>query len=76
METGGLLSGDDDRVKVTVGKDISKRLNTEYSVESNGGEIIQKASIIYKLFENLLLKGFSDTEGNSGGEVQFNFDKR
>ncbi|MGD9202765.1 MAG: translocation/assembly module TamB domain-containing protein, partial [Chitinispirillia bacterium] len=71
-----LLSDQEDRIKVTIGKDISKRLNTEYSVETVGGDVIQKATLKYKLFENIQLKGFNDTEGNYGGEIELFFKKR
>jgi autotransporter translocation and assembly factor TamB len=60
-------------VKVTVGKQLTKRLTTKYSVEPGGTDntVIQRASAEYKVFENMRLNGFQDTEGTYGGEVTF-----
>jgi len=65
-----------DRIKVTVGKDLSERMAVKYSVESKDGGYVQRASTEYKLFENFLVSGFQDTKGVYGGELIFRLEFR
>ena len=65
-----------DRVKVTLGKRLSRRMMVKYSIESKDNEIIQRATTEYNILENLLLKGFQDTSGQFGGELQFRLEFR
>ena len=60
-----------DRIKVTVGKDLTERITLKYSVESKDGGYVQQASTEYKLFEYFLVSGFQDTKGVYGGELIF-----
>lgn len=72
--TGGEESGD--RVKVTMGKELSRRMTVKYSVESRQGETVQKAIAEYKFLENLLLSGYQDDQGTFGGKLQFRMEFR
>ncbi|MDM8518371.1 translocation/assembly module TamB domain-containing protein, partial [Desulfobacterales bacterium HSG16] len=65
-----------DRVKVTLGKDLSRRMSVKYAVESKDGEMVQRAITEYKFLENLLMTGFQDSNGTFGGELQFRLDFR
>ena len=65
-----------DRIKVTVGKKLSKRLSVKYSVESLEGEVIQRASSDYRLLENVYVSGFQDTKGYFGGELMYRLEFR
>lgn len=65
-----------DRVKVTIGKELSKRITVKYAVESKAAEMVQSAIAEYKLLENILLSGFQDTKGFFGGELQFRLEFR
>ncbi|OEU79194.1 MAG: hypothetical protein BA872_09550 [Desulfobacterales bacterium C00003060] len=65
-----------DQIKVTVGKRLSKRMTVKYAVESEGGELVQRAIAEYKLLENILLNGFQGTDDIFGGELQFRLDFR
>ncbi|MDO9529392.1 MAG: translocation/assembly module TamB domain-containing protein [Syntrophales bacterium] len=69
---GGAYSG----VKVTIGKELSKRLTVKHSVESKEGQIVQRAIAEYKFLENILARGFQDTQGIYGGELQFRLEFR
>jgi translocation and assembly module TamB len=60
-----------DRIKVTVGKDLSERMTVKYSVESNDGGYVHRAATEYKLLEYFLVSGFQDTKGTYGGEFIF-----
>jgi len=60
-----------DRIKVTVGKNLSERMTVKYSVESGDGGYVQRATTEYKLLENILVSGFQDTKGRYGGELIF-----
>lgn len=60
-----------DRIKVTVGKNLSERVTVKYSVESKDGGYVQRASTEYKLLEHILVSGFQDSKGVYGGELIF-----
>ncbi|MEN8244060.1 MAG: translocation/assembly module TamB domain-containing protein [Thermodesulfobacteriota bacterium] len=65
-----------DRIKVTVGKDLSERVTVKYSVESKNGGYVQRASTEYKLLEHIIVSGFQDTKGVYGGEFIFRMEFR
>jgi translocation and assembly module TamB len=65
-----------DQVKVTIGKELSKRMTVKYAVESKDGELSQRAIAEYKLLESILLSGFQDDKGISGGEIFFRLEFR
>ncbi len=72
VETGG--DGDQqsaDRVQVTVGKKLSRRLTLKYEVESGSEELVQRAVSEYRFLEHLLASGFQDSTGGYGGELVF-----
>ena len=60
-----------DRIKVTVGKDLSERMTVKYSVESKDGGYVHRAATEYKLLEHIIVSGFQDTKGVYGGELIF-----
>ncbi len=83
LETGTDSSSDEqeaqkesERVKVTVGKHLSDRMTIKVDLESKNGEMIQRAISEYKFLENILLKGFQDTQGVFGGEIVFRIEFR
>jgi len=43
----------------------------KYIVESNNGEMIQRAVSEYRFLEHLLASGFQDSKGKYGGEMLF-----
>jgi len=65
-----------DQVKVTIGKELSRRMTLKYAVESKDGELSQRAIAEYKLLEGILLSGFQDDKGTSGGEIFFRLEFR
>jgi len=65
-----------DHVKVTIGKELSKRMTLKYAVESKEGEMSQRAIAEYKLLENILMSGFQDSQGMFGGELFFRLEFR
>jgi len=69
-------TNESESIKVTIGKDLSKRLSLKYAMESDSGEIIQQTRADYKLLENLILRGFQDTKGSYGGELHFRMEFR
>jgi autotransporter translocation and assembly factor TamB len=72
-ETAGEVS---DHVKVTIGKELSKRTTIKYAAESRGGELTQRAIAEYKFLENILLSGFQDNQGIFGGALKFKLEFR
>lgn len=67
---------DTDEVRVTVGKELSRRMTVKYGVENRDGETVQKTTTEYKFLENLILSAFQDTQGNFGGELVFRMEFR
>lgn len=65
-----------DQVKVTIGKELSRRMTLKYAVESKDSELSQRAIAEYKLLEGILLSGFQDDKGTSGGEIFFRLEFR
>ncbi|MBF0101945.1 MAG: translocation/assembly module TamB domain-containing protein [Desulfobacterales bacterium] len=65
-----------DGMKITIGKQLSKRMSIKYSVESKNGEMLQTTSSEYKLLEHILLNGFQDTKGIFGGKIIFRLEFR
>lgn len=63
-------------VKVTLGKELSRRMTIKYTIESKDGEMLRQAVTDYKFLENVLLSGFQDTKGRFGGEFQIRIEFR
>jgi translocation and assembly module TamB len=77
LETGSQTGADDpNRVQVTVGKKLSRRLTVKYSVESEEGEMIQRAVSEYRFLEHVLASGFQDNKGKYGGELLYRLEFR
>ncbi|MGA7145164.1 MAG: translocation/assembly module TamB domain-containing protein [Desulfobacterales bacterium] len=73
---GAKNAGESDEVKVTVGKELSKRVTVKYGVQTKSAKVIQKVITEYKLLETLLLNAFEDNDGNYGAEIQFRLEFR
>ena len=63
-------------VKVTIGKELSRRITLKYAMESKNSELSQRAIAEYKLLENILVNGFQDTRGVFGADVLFKLEFR
>lgn len=63
-------------VSVTVGKHLTRRLTTTYSVESDEGEVVQRTAAEYRLREKVRLKTFQDSRGEFGAEVEVLLERR
>ncbi len=69
-------ASDSDKVKVTLGKELSRRMTVKYAMESKNGEMVQKGIAEYKFLENMILTGFQDSKGTFGGELRFRLEFR
>ena len=65
-----------DQIKLTLGKELSRRMTIKYTVEPKDGELTQRAIAEYKLLESILLSGYQDNEGLHGGEIFFRLEFR
>ncbi len=65
-----------DEVKVTVGKELSRRVTVKYGMQTKNAKVIQQVITEYKFLEKLLVNAFQDTEGNFGGGLQFRLEFR
>ena len=63
-------------VKVTVGKELSRRVTVKYGMQTKNAKVIQQVITEYKFLEKLLVNAFQDTEGHYGGGLQFRFEFR
>ena len=73
---GAQNGGASDGVKVTLGKELSKRVTVEYGAQTTSGKVIQKVTTEYKFLETLLMNAFEDTDGNVGAGIQFRLEFR
>ena len=72
METGPKEDSDSqERVQLTVGKNLTPRLSIKYELESDNVERVQRAVSEYRVLEHIVASGFQDTAGNYGGELIF-----
>ncbi len=77
METGPEEENDsEERVQLTVGKNLTPRLTIKYELESDNVEHVQRAVSEYRLLEHIVASGFQDTAGNYGGELIFRIEFR
>ncbi|MCK9231027.1 MAG: translocation/assembly module TamB [Syntrophales bacterium] len=60
-----------DRFRVTLGKELSRRLAVKYSFQTEQGELVQRVSTEYRLLEHILAAAFQDNTGVFGGGLRF-----
>jgi autotransporter translocation and assembly factor TamB len=65
-----------ERMKLTVGKELSRRMTVKYEMETRNTETIQRAVAEYKILENLLLNGYQGTDGTFGTDVIYRYEFR
>ncbi|MBW2406606.1 MAG: translocation/assembly module TamB domain-containing protein [Deltaproteobacteria bacterium] len=65
-----------DEVKVTVGKELSRRVTVKYDLQTKDAKVIRKVITEYKFLEKVLMNAFQDTEGHYGGGIQFRLEFR
>ena len=65
-----------DEVKVTVGKELSRRVTVKYGMQTKNAKVIRKVITEYKFLEKLLMNAFQDSEGHYGGGIQFRLEFR
>ncbi len=63
-------------VKVTFGKELSRRVTVKYGVQTKNAKVIQQVVAEYKFLEKVLMNTFQDTEGHYGGGLQFRLEFR
>jgi len=66
----------DSDVKVTLGKDLSRRIAVKYGAETRQGETIHTVTTEYKILEKLLISAFQDTRGDFGGALHYRMEFR
>jgi autotransporter translocation and assembly factor TamB len=79
VETGDTDNDNSDRIAVTLGKQLTKRLGTSYTLISENGKFFPRTTAHYKLLQNLgiaVYQDYQDTKGTFGGELQFSWEKR
>jgi autotransporter translocation and assembly factor TamB len=65
-----------ERIQLTVGKKLSRRMTLKYALESKAGIFTRRVISEYKFIDELLATGFQDSEGIFGGELLFRLEFR
>jgi autotransporter translocation and assembly factor TamB len=65
-----------DEVRITVGRQLSRRTSVHYRVTARSGEAVHRLMADYKLLEKLIISTFQDTRGTLGGELRFRLEFR
>ncbi|MDD5476185.1 MAG: translocation/assembly module TamB domain-containing protein, partial [Syntrophales bacterium] len=60
-----------ERFRLTMGKELSRRLALKYSFQTEQGELVQRVTTEYKLLEHVLASAFQDNTGIFGGGIRF-----
>jgi translocation and assembly module TamB len=63
-------------LKLTLGKELSRRLTLEYQVETRNTQTIQRGIAEYKIFENLIVNGYQGSDGIFGSDIQLRYEFR
>ena len=63
-------------MKVTLGKDLSRRITIKYAAASGIDGLVQQVIAEYKLLENLLVNGYQGSKGTFGGELRYRIEFR
>jgi len=67
---------DPDDIKVTLGKELSRRITVKYGADIQKGVTVQKVISEYRILEELMVSAFQDTAGNFGGALTFRMEFR
>ncbi len=67
---------DPEKVKVTMGKELSRRVTLKYGVETDKGKFVQSTTAEYRFLERLLMSITQNSKGEYGGEVSYRIEFR
>jgi autotransporter translocation and assembly factor TamB len=65
-----------ENLKLTLGKELSRRLVLEYQVETSNTQTIQRGIAEYKILENLIVNGYQGTDGIFGADIELKYEFR
>jgi autotransporter translocation and assembly factor TamB len=65
-----------ENLKLTLGKELSRRLTLEYQVETRNTQTIQRGIAEYKILENLIVNGYQGSDGIFGSDIQLRYEFR
>ncbi|AQV02010.1 translocation/assembly module TamB domain-containing protein [Desulfococcus multivorans] len=68
--------GDAEDIRVTLGKELSRRITVKYGADIKNGVTVQKVISEYRILEELMVSAFQDTAGNFGGALTFRMEFR
>jgi autotransporter translocation and assembly factor TamB len=63
-------------VRITVGKNLNRRLSVKYQFTTGGDENIQRTVAEYKLLEDLIAIGYQESTGTYGGMLKYRLEFR
>ncbi len=65
-----------ENLKLTIGKELSRRMTLQYQVETRNTETIQRGIAEYKILENLIVNGYQGSDGIFGADIQLRYEFR
>jgi hypothetical protein len=65
-----------ENLKLTLGKELSRRMILEYQVETRNTQTIQRGIAEYKILENLIVNGYQGSDGIFGADIQLKYEFR
>jgi translocation and assembly module TamB len=65
-----------ENLKLTLGKELSRRLVLEYQVETSNTQTIQRGIAEYKILENLIVNGYQGSDGIFGADIELKYEFR
>ena len=65
-----------ENLKLTLGKELSRRLVLEYQVETSNTQTIQRGIAEYKILENLIINGYQGSDGIFGADIELKYEFR
>ncbi|HVN72445.1 MAG TPA: translocation/assembly module TamB domain-containing protein [Desulfomonilia bacterium] len=65
-----------ENLKLTLGKELSRRITLEYQMETRNNETIQRGIAEYKILENLIINGYQGSDGIFGADLQLKYEFR
>ncbi len=77
VKTNGLLAAEgESRVKLILGKELSRRLTVKYELDTDSDSSTQRGVAEYKILDNLLINAYQSSDGAYGADVQYRYEYR
>ncbi|OPZ59506.1 MAG: hypothetical protein BWY87_00970 [Deltaproteobacteria bacterium ADurb.Bin510] len=76
LESDSFASSGTGNLKLTMGKELSRRLSLRYELETRDNVSSQRGIAEYKLLDTLYLNGYQGSSGTFGADLQYRYEFR